>query len=341
MKTDSILINLPKNMVQYFIGFALYLLVYGSFDPLKLILGLASFLIAYSAIYPYNDLMDYEQDKKDEFKKVYKALVRGDLKQKDAISLVFGLSIIGLMLASLVSQWYMFLISITLFQNFLHSNPHTKNTFKKKKRYMVPNIFIMQFIKYSLGWFTFTTDLTKLPTWVITTFSLGYVYAYILYKSNIKDMLSVLKKKIKIMLPLTIIIIFTYSVSFWVYPFKIPLLLVIPLLLLIFTMSKQKNVVTKTFKLSNITLIILGGTTIMLLLLNIPVISEINDNVTEIYNKIGNLTLETMGNNTYELIYTINETVYTYPIRDLKELNKLFNLTSTEVIVNENCNLTE
>ena len=65
MKTDSVIVNLPKNIVQYLIGFSLYLLVYGSFDLFKLIIGLTSFILAYSAIYPYNDLMDYEKAKKD------------------------------------------------------------------------------------------------------------------------------------------------------------------------------------------------------------------------------------------------------------------------------------
>ena len=166
MKLDSITMNLPKNVVQYLLGFGLYLLVYCSFDPIKFVLGLAAFIISYSAIYPYNDLMDYKEDRKNVFKKHYKAIARGDMTQEKAITLAYGLPIIGLLIASFVSRWYMILLIFLLFQNFLHSSPQTTKTFKKKNRYMFINMYLMQAIKFSLGWFTFTTDLTRLPIWL-------------------------------------------------------------------------------------------------------------------------------------------------------------------------------
>lgn len=322
-----------KNAIQYLIGFSLYLLVYGSFDPVKLALGLVSFLITYSAIYPYNDLMDYESDKKDKFKRTYKKLITGELSFNKAITLVFGLPLIGLMIASMVSGWYMLLLVILLFQNFLHSSPYTRDTFKKKKRYLIPNMFIMQLIKFSLGWFTFTTDITLLPVWVLNTFSLSYVFGYLLYKFGLLDMEKAIKNKLTTMVPLAILITVSYAISFLIYPFKIPLLLVIPVMFLVFTMSRQKNLVRKALVLSNISIIIIASLVVMFLLLNIPAVAQLNDNATVFFNNINEITLQKMDNSTYQIICKINETLYSYPIHDLKELNNILNITGTEIIL--------
>jgi len=333
MKIDSITLNTPKNIVQYLIGFGLYLLVYGSFDPLKLILGISSFIIAYAAIYPYNDLMDLEEDKKDDFKKAYKALVRGDLSKQKAITLVFGLPIIGLLIASMVSFWYTFMLMILLFLNFLYSSPYTR--LKKKKSYAVLSIFAMQSIKFSLGWLTFTTDLTLLPSWIITTLSLAYIFGYILYKKNVIDMKKTMKENLKIMIPLSVAVVFSYVVSLLIYPFKLPLLIVFPLAFVFLSMQKQKNVVKKTFTLSNMTVAVLAAIAVTLLLLNVPFIGLINEGTSDAIDKLGEFTLERVNDETYDIICTINASLYNYPIRDLTELDSFLNVSSREVVLRE------
>ncbi|HLE05897.1 MAG TPA: UbiA family prenyltransferase [Candidatus Nanoarchaeia archaeon] len=333
MKTDSVIVNLPKNIVQYLIGFSLYLLVYGSFDLFKLIIGLTSFILAYSAIYPYNDLMDYEKDKKDKFKRVYKALVRGDLKQKDAITLTFGLTVTGLLLSTLVNSWYTVLLLVILLQNFLHSAPQTSKYFKLKKKIMIPNMFILQTIKYTLGWFTFTTDITQMPTWIINTLSGAYVYAYVVYKHGTGNMKASMSKNLKVYIPLGTLVIGSYIISLMIYPFKLPIIIIVPLGFLFFTMRNQKDIIKKTFKLSGITVIVMAGMVLMNFLLNVPSIAKVNDGTTDVFEKIGEITMNKMDNETYEVVCQINETLYSYPIRDLKELDNIFNITGKEVIV--------
>lgn len=320
---------MPKNIVQYLIGFGFYVLVFGSFDPIKLVLGLLSFIITYSAIYPYNDLMDYESDKKDKFKRVYKALARGDINYKDSATLVFGLPVIGLLIASFVSSWYMMLLIGLLLLNFLYSAPQVR--LKKKMGYALTSMFLMQFIKFSLGWFTFTTEVTRLPVWVINTLSFAYLFSYFMYKKNVLNMKKTFKMNKSVLIPLSIATIGSYIISIMIYPYKMPLLLIVPLVFLILTMRKQKDIVVKTFKLANITIWIMGAIFVMLLLLNIPVIGMINDNASQFFDDIGALTLQNASKGAYNVICSINQTLYNYPIRDLNELNNLFNLNGTEI----------
>jgi 4-hydroxybenzoate polyprenyltransferase len=331
MKIDSISVNLPKNVVQYLIGFGFYSLIYGSFDPVKLVLGLVAYVITYSAIYPYNDLMDYDSDKKDEFKRFYKALARGDTAHKDAVTLVFGLPVIGLLIASFVGWWYMMLLITLLLLNFLYSAPQVR--LKKRTGYALLSIFLMQFIKYSLGWFTFTTEVIQLPVWIIIMLSFAYIFSFFLYKKNLLDMKDTFKRHKGIMIPLTIGTLGSYVISIIIYPYKIPLLLTIPLTLLILTMRKQKNIIIKTFKLQSITIYIMGGIVLMLLLLNVPVIGSLNNNASQFFNDLGSLALENASEGAYNVICSINQTLYSYPIHDLNELNRLFNINGTEIVL--------
>ena len=93
------------------------------------------------------------------------------------------------------------------------------------------------------------------------------------------------------------------------------------------------DVVGKAAELG-LTVIALAAIMIMLLLLNVPVIGMINNNASEAINQLSELTLKQMDDNTYEVICNINDSLYTYPIRDLNELQGLFNVTGMEVVVN-------
>ncbi len=332
MNRSVLSINIPKNIIQYFIGFSVYLYFYGSFNPFKLMLGLSSFLISYTAIYYYNDLMDYKSDKRSKVKRAYKDLARGDISVETAITFAFGLPIIGLLLASMVSFEYTVVLIVLLFQNFLHSSPFTKNRFKKRFNYLFINFFLMQFIKFSLGWFTFTTNMTLFPYWLITTLSLAYFFGYYVYKTDIKNIKKAMKNRLKVFIPLSVSIIVLYIVSLMIYPFKLPLLIVFPFMLLFLSMKHEKSVTNKIFGLSDMASVALAIIATGILLLNVPVISTINNNASQVFDKISNLTLSNVNNKTLNAICIINETIYSYPIRDLNEL-KIFNLTDKELIL--------
>ena len=91
------------------------------------------------------------------------------------IGLVFLIS--GLLLASLVSGWYLNILVLILFLNLLHSHPRIK--LKKRLIPTTVNMTIIEFFKYSMGWFAFTGDLTRFPFWIILTFAVVYSAIYI------------------------------------------------------------------------------------------------------------------------------------------------------------------
>ncbi len=319
MKMDSLTANIPKNMLQYLLGFALYILVYHSFNPVKLAIGLVSFLVTYSAIYPYNDLMDYKEDRKDKFKKAYKALARGDMSHEEAITLVFGLPIIGMILASFVSSWYMVLLAVLLLLNFLYSAPQIR--LKKRMKYAIPSMLLMQLIKFSLGWFTFTTNVTRMPGWVIITFSFGYIFGYVLYKKSLLNMKKSFLENKKILVPISIITLFSFFVSLIIYPYKIPLLLIVPIVALISLFKNQKDKTVKSFKLMGFSIMLLSAITILFLSLNIPAVANVNKNASDAFGHLASLAFNKSNNETKVVIRTFNETLYSYPIHDLNEFN--------------------
>ncbi len=317
---DSTTINLPKNLVQYLIGFAFYILTFGSFDLMKLIFGALGFLISYSSVYIFNDLTDYKEDIKDEFKKQYKAIARGSFKIDYAVSLLFILSPIGLFFASLVSQAYLTAIVILLVLNYIYTAKPFR--LKKKLKYAVILMFLMQIIKGYLGWITFTNDLTKFPYWVNMTFALSYIFGYVLYKKDVSDMKKTILKYKKYMLSLAGAIIASFFISLIIYPYKLPLLILIPCTFFVLTAKDTKNKVLKNFKLAGISITLMYILLLGLFLLNVEPIKKLNENTTQMIDKINNLLLNKVDNNTYGLILIINQTIYSKPIYQIEDVSK-------------------
>ncbi|MEM5778767.1 MAG: UbiA family prenyltransferase, partial [Candidatus Aenigmatarchaeota archaeon] len=173
--------NPIKNSFQYTIGAILYFLTFNNFYLTKFILGLIGFVIAYQAVYQYNDLMDYEEDLKDEIRK-NKPLPRGEFSRKEVETFVYLFLIIGLSICFVVSPYFGLLVFITLFLNFLHSSPFIK---LKKTKLVLPNLFFLEFLKFSLGWFIFSFSLSEFPYILIAFLSLIYLTGYIYWKQNV------------------------------------------------------------------------------------------------------------------------------------------------------------
>ncbi len=331
---DSFIFNLVRNSLLYLTGFSLYLLTYGYFNLIKTIIGLLSFIITYNSIYYYNDLMDYESDKKNKFKRKYKALTRGDITINDAITIMFSSIIVGLMLSVFVNQWFTILLLFLLLQNFLHSSPITTRLFKHNRKVMIVNMFLMQFIKISLGWFALTSNTTLMPSWIIATISLAYVWSYFFYKKGIHQIKKTFKQYKKTALFLSITTIASYFISLIIYPFKIPLIaLPIILILLVLKRNISNNQVNRTFKLMGVTFIVLLIMNLLFLLLTVPIIERVNNETQAIFSKVGNVTLRIVDNNTYEAICIINNSLYSYPIKDLNNFNKLLNFSNGELVI--------
>jgi len=48
------------------------------------------------------------------------------------------------------------------------------------------NMTIIEFLKYSTGWFALTSNISKFPFWLIFTFALSYTVSYMIYKFKFK-----------------------------------------------------------------------------------------------------------------------------------------------------------
>jgi len=322
---DSFLLQLPKNALQYLIGFSFYLTIFGELNILKLIVGLASFLLTYSSIYYYNDIMDLKEDKRNKVKRIYKALARGDISFDKAVSRMQIMIFLGLALGALISGWYTLLLLGLLVTNFLHSNPHTKKKFKKNPKYLIPNMFVMQFLKFSSGWFTFTTNINQLPFWIIACLCLSYIFGYIIYKEDIKNINKAIKRKKKIVVVLSVTVLGTFFLSLLIYPFKIPLLIIIPTSFLFFAMRKEKNHIKRIFGFSKIIFVVISVLIFSILLLNVPVVNEINEDAGKV------LSIDKVNNISLSVLIKINDTIYNYTIKDLKELDVLLNLSKGSI----------
>jgi len=208
-------LNVIKNSIQYLITTVLYFIIFGTVS-LNFLLGLIGFLIAYQSVYYFNDLMDYREDKKSEFKKKTKLLARGSIRREIVESYSFLFAIIGLTISFMVNNLFGLLVVICLLLNFLHSSSFIR---LKKSNLLLPNLFLIESIKYSLGWFALTSSIAQFPFYLIIFLSLIYLIGYIYWKQNITNFFK--STKTKVLFGLCFVF---YLISFFSYPFKLALL---------------------------------------------------------------------------------------------------------------------
>lgn len=266
--------NPVKNGIQYSIGALLYFLFFGSFDITKFLIGLIGFVIAYQSVYQFNDLMDYESDRKDKVRREKKPLARGDASRKDVESYSYILSVIGLSICFFVNPYFGILVSATLFLNFLHSSHFVR---LKESKLLLPNLFFIEFLKYSIGWFAFSIAISEFPFLLITLFSFIYVGCYIFWKQNLNNFLGNAKLKI-----ITGISVMLYIASVFVYQFTLILIIPIPLAVLCVFLrnhiSGRLKKINIDFSLAYITFFYI---VISLLILTIPAVATVNVNINQ------------------------------------------------------------
>ncbi len=180
-------VHIPRNFLQYFISVIIFYTIFGEISIGKAILGSIAFIFSYQFAYALNDLVDYKYDIKDK-RLVNKKqalnypLHSGIVKSKELLKFSIIVFLIGILLASLVNPIFL-LTQLSLFIFiFLHSNPFFR--IKSVNLFLYFNMIIIQFIKFSLGWFSQIASLESFPYWLILLFSLVYVTAYRYYKSH-------------------------------------------------------------------------------------------------------------------------------------------------------------
>lgn len=292
-------INLIRNMFQFSIGSVLYFVINNSFDIAKFFVGIAGFLIAYQSVYFFNDLMDYEQDRKDKDKSKIKMFISGKVKKDTGISMMFLFVILGLSLCFIVDQIFGLLVVACLFLNFLHSSNLTT---VKKSSFLIPNMFVLEFIKYSLGWFVFSLKIYNFPFFIISLSSAAYVIAYILYK----------RKNIPItdkgMLSLLAIGGFSLIFSIFFYHFTLPLIVLIASSSL-YLFILRSNTLVKIKIGSIISFLAIFAFIASMLFLTIPSIAQINNDLYQNVDTVKNNLTDMVPENIKNEIENINDTI--------------------------------
>jgi hypothetical protein len=277
---NSVTVSLPKNIIQFFVGFTLFFLSGGLFEPATLALALFGFIASYSAVYFYNDVIDCEDDRKDKDKRDWKLVASGVVSAGQAKVLGVILLIVGLSASLYVNMWFFLIVVMLLFLNLLHSAPGMR--LKKIMPAATVNMTTIEGLKFSTGWFAFTGDLSLFPFWIILTFSLAYSGIYVIYKFKFKG--SMIKEKKWFLVPLAAFVLISYTFSIAFYRFALPLVLLFFLSagILVFSLSAGKR-----FKLMNwfyLEFVIFPMVIAVFLVLSIPAVANANSQLTD---KIG------------------------------------------------------
>ena len=278
---NTLIINTIKNCFQFFLGVMVYVTLFNSLPNLSaIILGLISFVITYVGVYIYNDLSDYELDKKS--KKDFKFLFTSSITKKTASNLMYLSILVGVLMSYLVSSTYLLLILLLVFLNYLYSGPA-----RLKKNYITFSMLIsaIEFIKYSLGWASLGGTSANFPFFFILSLALAYASMGYLYKKPyLSDFFIILKD------PILIVFLFSgifYVLSILLYPFKLQLVVLGFLALVILAPTAlKKGTYEKSYKL-----LILGGIVFQMsliiafaLVLKIQLLAELNQKIAFLIN---------------------------------------------------------
>jgi len=242
-------------------------------------LGFLGFLIAYNAVYFINDLIDYKEDKKNKINS-YKPLVRGAITHKEAKFYAFISASIGISLSFLVNSFFGFLVLSLILLNILHS------FLRKKINFKISNLLLIQFVKYSTGWFALSLTLVNFPFWIILSLSLVYIFSYFMYKNDVMLRVTIKRGKIFFIILLGSCII-SYIISLLVSPFKLPLILIFFILPIFILWSFEFKSKFKRIRIgefySHFALLIF--ILLFLLLIN-PTVAEVNEKISENFDEI-------------------------------------------------------
>lgn len=230
-----------KNILQYTIGGILFYVTFNKISLISFFFGMFSFALSYSFVYTMNDVIDYKIDETDKNKKIIKKSIKAPIITKilpiEQILWVSSLFlIIGIFISLFINSIFSILIIILIIMNIIHSNPI--HSFKKANLILIPNMFLIQFIKFSLGWFSQTKEITSFPSWIFILCSLSYVLMYKIYKFNYDFNKMPLKEKLYIIV-LIFFSFFAYLISIFLYDIMLPLLITSIVVLISYLMGMR------------------------------------------------------------------------------------------------------
>ena len=325
-KVSSVSINIPKNILQFFVGVVIYMILLSSkINALLILEALTAFLLIYNSVYLFNDIMDYKEDKKHPLKRKIKPIARGDLTIENAAAQMLIFLIIGFILSSLVGKYFTIFLAVLLFLNFLFSSKYTRF---KKNILRVPTLFLIEFLKFSIGWFAITNNLSRFPFVFIGALSAFYTAGYLMYK-NLDLKLDDFVKKREVVLTFLFGVVL-YFLSIFLYPFRFPMILLIILFisaLSVVMVLRYYNIeINKVEKrwIGEKTIVLLSMALIVLLLISLstPSVSKINNKISAPIDKTVNGLANKSENFNTVYCYLNGSFFERYNVTDLEQIDK-------------------
>lgn len=274
---NSVTLNAPKNILQFLFGVIIYATYSGMYNIPRSVSAAVGLCLGLGAIYLFNDLTDYEEDKKNPFKNYWKAIANGSISIKSAKILIFILSVSGT-LFSLISGRNFFIIYLTIITlNLLYSYPSIR--LKSHKNLSLLVITVIQIFKFSSGWFLFTSSFEGFPFAIVFSISIGYSLLFLYYKNDTSNIIKITKEnKLRVyLLSLFLFIFILISILTYSYPVVFVLILgmAVPTILF-YNLSKDYLGTRVNFAFMYVGLAII---LISFLLLSVPTVTATNDTI--------------------------------------------------------------
>jgi 4-hydroxybenzoate polyprenyltransferase len=272
---NSVTLNAPKNILQLLFGVVIYASITGEYNILKIIFATLGLCLGLGAIYLFNDLTDYESDKKNELKISWKAIANGSLSLETAKYLIVVLSIFGTIFSFLAGTNFFIIYMFVIILNLMYSTPAIR--LKNSKNASVIIITLIQILKFSSGWFMFTNSFDGFPFSFVMCLSIGYTLLFLYYKNNTANAKKVILENKKRVYPMSLLLLGFLLISFFMYAFPVVFVLIlamaIPTILMYhFSKSYIGTKVNFAFMYAGLIIILLS-----FLLLSVPTVTATND----------------------------------------------------------------
>lgn len=274
---NSASLNAPKNILQFLFGVIIYSSLTGDYNLLKIVLGASGLSLGLGAIYLFNDLTDYEEDKKNQMKISWKAIANGSISIPTSRYLIVILSILGTSLSFLAGTNFFAIFASIMALNLLYSYPTIR--LKSHKNTSLIIITFIQILKFSSGWFLFTSSFIGFPFPFVISLSVGYSLLFLYYKNDTANAKEIIKENRLRVYPLSILLFAFLLISFFMYAFPVVFVLILAMsvpTILFYTLSKDYlgTKVNFAFMYAGLIIILLS-----FLLLSSPTVSATNDTI--------------------------------------------------------------
>lgn len=286
---NSVTLNAPKNILQFLFGVIIYATYTGMYDIPRSALAAVGLCLGLGAIYLFNDLTDYEEDKKNPFKNYWKAIANGSISIKSAKILIFVLSVSGT-LFSLISGRNFFTIYLTIITlNLLYSYPSIR--LKSHKNLSLLIITVIQIFKFSSGWFLFTSSFQGFPFAIVFSISIGYSLLFLYYKNDTSNIIKITKENKLRVYPLSLFLFIFILISILTYSYPVVFVLILGMAvptILFYNLSKEYlgTRVNFAFMYVGLTIIIIS-----FLLISVPTVAATNDTILGYSNQLKDILI--------------------------------------------------